>query len=269
MQKIQKQEKINNQNAEFWNELCGTGLAQHLGIKDHSPESLKRFDQYYFDYYPYLLKYMRSDVIENKKVLEIGLGYGTLGQYIAHSASQYYGLDIAEGPVKMMNHRLRMLNLPEMACQGNMLECPFESGFFDTVISIGCFHHTGNLQRCFDQTYRILKPGGSAIMMVYNKYSCRQWFKNFKSTLLSSLSLNKKNCLGGADRAAYDVNQTGDAAPETILSSIKELRKMLKNFSSSNVYKENFDDSRYIKRKYLLNNVANILGLDIYIECIK
>ena len=46
MQQTKKQEEINKNNAEFWKELCGTGLAKHLGIKDHSQASLNKFDQY-------------------------------------------------------------------------------------------------------------------------------------------------------------------------------------------------------------------------------
>ena len=36
-------------NKEFWNELCGTGLAKSLGIEDHSLSSIERFDNAYLD----------------------------------------------------------------------------------------------------------------------------------------------------------------------------------------------------------------------------
>ena len=45
---------IDKRNAAFWDELCGSSLAISLDIKDSSPASLKRFDDWYFDYYPYL-----------------------------------------------------------------------------------------------------------------------------------------------------------------------------------------------------------------------
>lgn len=47
----------------------------------------------------------------------------------------------------------------------------------DYLVSIGCFHHTGDVQRCIDETYRVLKPGGRACIMVYNRFSCWQWVK--------------------------------------------------------------------------------------------
>ena len=68
------QAAVDQRNAEFWNELCGTGLAQSIGITDRSPESLRRFDDSYFGIYPYLMDYVTPHALAGKKVLEIGLG---------------------------------------------------------------------------------------------------------------------------------------------------------------------------------------------------
>ena len=46
---------LDDRNAAFWDELCGTNLARTLGISDASPESLARFDEAYHALYPYLL----------------------------------------------------------------------------------------------------------------------------------------------------------------------------------------------------------------------
>ena len=68
------QSDIDRANARFWNELCGSGLARHLNITDHSPESLRRFDEAFFDFYPYLLPLLRPERLAGRRVLEIGLG---------------------------------------------------------------------------------------------------------------------------------------------------------------------------------------------------
>ena len=73
-------------NADFWNELCGTNFARELGITDHSLRSLKLFDQAYLEFYPYLLKHVNLARMSGRKVLEVGLGYGTLGQKISRLA---------------------------------------------------------------------------------------------------------------------------------------------------------------------------------------
>ena len=46
--------QIDGQNTEFWNTLCGSHLAKQLGVVDDTPPSLKRFDDWYYDFYPYL-----------------------------------------------------------------------------------------------------------------------------------------------------------------------------------------------------------------------
>src|SRR3954466_7241161 len=98
--------------------------------------------------------------MRGSRVLEIGLGYGTLSQKLAEHARSYRGLDIAAKPVAMVNHRLRMSGPAGRAVQGSALAMPFPDSSFDFVVSIGCFHHTGNLQRCLDESFRVLAPGG-------------------------------------------------------------------------------------------------------------
>jgi ubiquinone/menaquinone biosynthesis C-methylase UbiE len=272
------QENIDRANAEFWNELCGTGLAIHLGIKDHTAESLRRFDQFYFDYYPYLDGIVRPERMAGKAVLEIGLGYGTLGQRLAEAGAVYHGLDIAAKPVEMMNHRLRMLGRPQLARQGSALDMPFADESFDFLVSIGCFHHTGDTQRCFDETFRVLKPGGAAILMVYNKFAFRQWCNRPFATLgvgLSELLLGPRvRRVGSEIRREYDTNSQGQACPETALHSARQLRKMLGRFEDVRVVKRNFDDlivkgKIWVKRETLLKLASAWLGLDLYFEARK
>src|SRR4051812_15579052 len=98
-------------NAEFWDELCGSAFAQALGITDHTSASLERFDRAYLDFYPYLLDRVGLQDVAGKEVLEVGLGYGTLSQQLAAVAADFTGLDVAAGPVNMVNHRLRMKEL--------------------------------------------------------------------------------------------------------------------------------------------------------------
>ena len=46
--------EIDQANMAFWDELCGSTDAQSLGITDSSPQTLKLFDDWYMDFYPYL-----------------------------------------------------------------------------------------------------------------------------------------------------------------------------------------------------------------------
>ena len=170
------QAEVDRQNSEFWNELCGTQLAQSLGITDFSAGSLAKFDRYYLAIYPYLKKYLALDQLHGKDVLEIGLGYGTVSQLLAQSARRYTGLDIAAGPVSVVNQRMTLFSLNGSAQQGSILQAPFADGSFDAVVTIGCLHHTGDLPRALDEVHRVLRPGGSALVMIYNAFSYRRWW---------------------------------------------------------------------------------------------
>jgi ubiquinone/menaquinone biosynthesis C-methylase UbiE len=269
-------DEISRQNAEFWNELCGSGLAKGLGIADHSLDSLKRFDEAYLKLYPYLLDHVPAQTMRGRDVLEVGLGFGTLGQIIAQNGARYTGMDIAEGPVRMMIHRLAMQGVAGRAIVGNMLVCPFPDESFDRVVSIGCFHHTGSIQTCLDQTYRILRPGGQVFVMVYNALSFRRWRHwpgtSFRSAL-RDLGLVRTPAATEVQRAAYDISSDGTAAPETEFVSIAQLRRMMRRFSSVRCYKENSDHiiclGRVIPRDALLSNLGRWMGLDIYVHATK
>jgi len=266
--------EVDRANRVFWDELCGSGFAQRLGIRDHSPESLRRFDEAYFRFYPYLLKHVPVWKMRHSRVLEVGLGYGSLGQRIAEAGAFYVGLDIAEAPVRLMNCRLKMLGQQETAIQRSFFNHPFKAEMFDWVVSIGCFHHTGDIPRCIRETHYVLKHGGRAVIMLYNGLSYLHWLKwplsTFRHLLCGSpCSASEKM------RSAFDRDMSGQAAPETQFSSIRQLRRLFAPFSQVRFSKTNcgslslFQGSIRISRAALLPTLGRILGTDIYLEAVK
>ena len=248
-------------NREFWNELCGSGLAKSLGITDSSLPSLARFDAAYFDFYPYLKSYF--DALPSGKILEIGLGYGTASSYLAKRCESYHGLDISPGPVEMVNHRLKLFSMPELAQVGSAHSLPFNDGTFDAIVSIGCFHHTGSVKKCIDEAYRALKEGGILLFMCYNKNS----FRTLREFPFSIFFRSRQEIRLTDDKAVlYDANLEGECAPFTEVSSSNHYRKLCSNFSSVSIHKENWD---YPFRDKALNTVAKFLGLDLYVTCKK
>jgi len=272
---------IDRQNAEFWNELCGTAAARALGITELSPENLRRFDEWYMTYYPYLEKYFRPAEIQGKRVLEIGLGYGTLGQVLALRGCRYHGLDIATNPVAMMRYRLSLLGLEggHRLHVGSALDIPYKASTFDCVYSIGCLHHTGDLRRGISEVHRVLVKGGKAIVMLYNRHSFRHMI--FLPALhLRNLLLGRyKSQDGGTGfakwvRAWYDKNQKGEAAPHTDYVSRAQARELFRGYSKVRIESQNFNDVVYkgkvlVPREPLLNNLGRVMGADLYITATK
>jgi hypothetical protein len=67
---------VDKRNIAYWDELCGTNLAKAIGVTDNTATSLQRFDDWFFEFYPYLCEHVQLDELSGLDVLEIGLGYG-------------------------------------------------------------------------------------------------------------------------------------------------------------------------------------------------
>lgn len=269
---------VSERNAAYWDEMCGSHLAKTLGITDSSPESQKRFDDWYVDYYPYLADHIRFDELKGKYVLEIGLGYGSVSQRIADAGAWYQGLDIAAGPVGLVNTRLAQLELQGQATQGSILAAPFPDECFDRIVAIGCLHHTGDLIKSIDECHRLLKPGGSLVMMVYYAYSARRYVQETATTMryLWRELLGYRGVVELTDsqaRASYDADSEGNAAPHTDAISGKSLMHLLRAFRSAFYRLENISQEppfrRQTREQLLATKWPRRVGLDIYATAVK
>lgn len=267
------QAKVSEKNSQFWNELCGSQLARSLGITDSSRASLEKFDHWYFDFYPYLFDHIPFQEVEGKKVLEVGLGYGTVAQRLSESGAVYTGLDIAAGPVGMVNHRLVQAGLPGRAVQGSILEPPNETDSFDVIVAIGCLHHTGDLELAMQRCWELLRPGGRLIFMVYYAYSYRRIRIETVSTIRYLFNELKgyRGVVGkteARERVAYDMDSEGCGAPHTDWISVRSLEKICKQYSSFKARLENIDQeppfSRIPRANLLATAWPRWVGLDLY-----
>jgi SAM-dependent methyltransferase len=261
-----------SRNRAFWDELCGSTHAAELGIQGDSPDDLGRFDDYFFSYYPYLRDYLDRIQVRGKRILEVGLGYGTVGQYLKQEGAEYLGMDIASGPAAMMAHRHRLLGADPTALVGDALRMPFANETFDAVVAIGCLHHTGDFPRAIEEVHRVLRPGGQALVMVYHRFSYYQWLRWPSRTFSALLGLSSP---GSAEqqRAQADANTKGEAAPVTEFFSVGEVRRIFAAFSAVECHRENCYDHGVLARlgldrQSLLPRIGR-LGLDLYVVATK
>src|SRR5262245_14203137 len=119
MEPAKLQEETDASNAAYWDEMCGTSAAKALGVTGRDRESLRRFDAWFFEFYPYLDRFIKFTDVRGRDVLEVGLGFGSVSQRLAESGARFTGLDIAAGPVAGVNHRLTQSGLPGRAIQAS------------------------------------------------------------------------------------------------------------------------------------------------------
>ena len=209
---------ISAKNSDFWNEMCGSLAFRGLGLTEVSPTSLSVFDDWYFECYSYLIPWLESLELHDSAIVEVGLGFGSVGQYLATRTTHYTGIDIAQGPVDLMTYRFATLGLQGSALVADVLALPLPSNSKDLVVAIGSLHHVGNFEDALTEIARVLRPGGQVCGMVYAAYSLRSLIRD-PGSFFKALSTSFKTPGRFSDstklRKAADVNSEGEAAPFT------------------------------------------------------
>ena len=262
-------ETLDDRNADFWNELCGTTLARSIGVSERTPEQVAKFDAAFLRMYPYLERYLPETSLEGVRVLEAGLGYGTLGGLLIARGATYTGVDLAAGPVEMMRYRIEQAKRADtcVARQASVLDLPFEAATFDRVYTIGCLHHTGDIPRAVGELHRVLAPGGEAVVMLYNRWSIRR--------LVRAPGDGLRRLLGRDDeslRASYDTDSRGRAAPHTDFVSGRQAKRIFKaaGFRTVSVDRRNLQVPHFPRLRLLALRLRLDwpLGLDLYIRAV-
>lgn len=128
-----------------------------------------------------LEKFLPYAKFANKNVLEIGCGAGLVSSHIARSGGHLHAIDLTSRAIQMTQRRFELCGLTGDIRQMDAEKLAFEDASMDFVVSWGVIHHSGNMSAVLDQIYRVLRPGGQAFIMVYNRNSlryqiyCRIW----------------------------------------------------------------------------------------------
>ena len=156
------------------NNSCGSQY-----VKDIAPHTLEWYldvERYrYKEYAPWMPSVMGFKRYRGKRVLELGAGIGTdLAQFAANGAL-VTDLDLSSGHLMHAQENFQRRGLTGEFIQGDCENIPLPSDSFDAVYSNGVIHHTPNTKAVVDEIFRVLKPGGEAIIMVYAENSLHFW----------------------------------------------------------------------------------------------
>src|SRR5579883_605490 len=153
----------------FWNtEACDTGVVQNAA-SDVDFYQKFREQRYRTQWHiPLLVPFAEA---KGKEVLEIGIGNGADGVMFALNGGKYTGVDLTEAALEATRKHFQVLGLPGTVQKENAEHLSFADNTFDIVYSHGVLHHTPNIQKAIDEVWRVLKPGGRAIIMLYHKTS--------------------------------------------------------------------------------------------------
>jgi ubiquinone/menaquinone biosynthesis C-methylase UbiE len=189
---------------EFWdNNLCGK---QFVEAKFPSKEFFELYRNFRYKKTHHLDAYIDWKSAKEKDVLEIGLGIGADGTRWAEHAKSYTGVDLTTEAVRATQTHFSHLGLKGNIQQGNAEALNLSDKQFDIVYSHGVLHHTVNIENTFREIYRVLRPNGQFIVMLYAKGSFNYWFRiqvYFRLRLLFEILKNK---IGGSSKGNWTLH---------------------------------------------------------------
>ena len=159
---------------DFW-----TGYQPGFKFSDAEVGSQRFFDEVEAHRYalePHIKEIVGFERWSGKDVLEAGCGIATDGMQFVRAGARYTGMDFSPSALSLAQHRFGMAGKDVRLEQGSIAELPFPDESFDLVYSNGVIHHLPETQRVVDEFHRVLRPGGTAIVMVYHRDSLNYFF---------------------------------------------------------------------------------------------
>jgi SAM-dependent methyltransferase len=109
------------------------------------------------------------DDLPRADVLEIGVGNGSHAQLIAPHCKSYSGIDLTEYAVMSTRKRLELRGIRGEIRRMDAEKLDFPDESFDFIWTWGVIHHSADTGRILSEMKRVLRPRGSARVMVYHR----------------------------------------------------------------------------------------------------
>ncbi|MFQ5532120.1 MAG: class I SAM-dependent methyltransferase [Candidatus Nanoarchaeia archaeon] len=116
---------------------------------------------------PYLFKYLRKDM----RILEAGCGSGRFVYFLDKFGYKIEGIEINKRTVDIINEKFPHLNIK----YGDVTKLEYENESLDAIISLGVIEHVvEGIDGPIKEMFRVLKPGGLAVVIVPSFNKLRQ-----------------------------------------------------------------------------------------------
>lgn len=173
--------------------------------------------------HPYILTLLGGLNCQGKKVLEIGCGAGSDLVHLARKGALVTGIDLSSKSVALARKHCRCFGVKAKLLSADAEHLPFKDNSFGVVYSMGVLHHTPGIQNAISEVYRVLEPGGEAIVMLYHKNFLTYWLKLFLCRWL----LTGKFLVNKFERTVNDLEYPG--CPWVKLYSKNDALRMFKS----------------------------------------
>jgi ubiquinone/menaquinone biosynthesis C-methylase UbiE len=219
-------------------------------------------------YAPWMPRMMEFADHAGQDVLEIGGGIGTdLAQFAAHGAS-VTDVDLSAGHLRLAEENFGLRGLQGRFIQHDAEALPFPDRSFDLVYSNGVLHHTPNTAAVVSEIWRVLRPMGRAIVMIYAERSLHFWRKlvwelGVKERRLDEMSI-------GEIMSQSVERSANDARPLVKVYTSSRVRALFKEFASIEIFQRQLTSEEFPKwLRWTLPKAETLLGWNLIVKATK
>lgn len=185
---------------------------------------------------------LRPEKIKNQNFLEIGCGGGGHSSYFKKMGANITSVDLTPERVISTAKKFSLIEPTDkgLVCVADAENLPFKNDSFDIVYSNGVLHHSENTGKCFEEVYRVLKPSGTAVIMLYSRHSAQFWGNLFIKAIVTGemFRFREPEWLGRLSEGKPKFGTTKN--PLTRVYSAEEIKQTLKNFEIISMRKNGF-----------------------------
>jgi ubiquinone/menaquinone biosynthesis C-methylase UbiE len=203
---------------------CGAeGIEEPPGSRPYAEQLLKGRAEYA----PWLADTFDYGGARGLDVLDIGCGQGIDVMNYALNGAQAVGVDLTPRHVELARAHLAAMGLPGEIVEGDAESLPFGTSSFDRVSSNGVLHHTPDIDAALREAHRVLRPGGEATIVLYNRRSAHYWIEQVLHEGLMRGKLVRSRSMEGVLSSGVELSSIG-ARPLVRVYSPGQLRRKLR-----------------------------------------
>lgn len=162
------------------------------------------------------------------RVLDVGCGQGMDVANYAMAGAEATGIDLTPRHAELARLHLAAMDLRAEIVIGDAERMPFEDDRFARVSSNGVLHHTPDMGAALREIRRVLKPGGEARIIVYNRSSFHYWLNQVLFRGILRGELVRERSMAGVLSSGVEQSSIG-ARPLVRVYSPRRLRSMMRD----------------------------------------
>lgn len=236
------------------------------------PKNFKSREEYLL-YLRHVFAYeqLKPRLEKSDKVLEIGFGEGYGTHLIAKKVQSVIGIDVNQEAVDYANEKYASSNCKFQQYEGD--ELPFESYFFDKIITYQVIEHIEDDEQFLREIHKVLKTGGQLFLTTpnrihrlepgqepWNPFHVREYAPEQLNILMSNIF---------SEVNVYGVNAEPDVR-QIEIDRVKRgitLKKLMPNSLKRLIYGDFIQ--KYNTGSFFLDDEDPSRGLDLFAICTK